>query len=216
MTTEVGRGANASTHTSRFATLLAHPDCSEEVTLRSTFGFMAFHGGNLERMTDEIGRVAAERSGASFYAVVQQAPLREHLPSTEVQPEHSPNLDSFLSHVDVAIALHGYGRQDFWMTVLLGGRNRELAAALAGELSVTLPDFDHRHDLATIPADLAGQHVKNPVNLPRFGGVQVELPPRIRGLTPHAETMARVDGRIAWTNRLIDALVATAQSWSLR
>jgi phage replication-related protein YjqB (UPF0714/DUF867 family) len=201
--------------TSRFATLLAHPDCSEELTLRSTFGFMAFHGGNLERMTDEIGRVAAQRCGASFYAVVQRAPLREHLPSSEVQPEHSANLAAFLSHVDVAIALHGYGRQDHWMTVLLGGRNRALAGALASQLREVLPDFDHLDDLGVIPTDLAGQHPRNPVNLPTQCGVQVELPPRIRGLTPHAATMERVDGRIDWTNRLIDALVATASGWNV-
>jgi phage replication-related protein YjqB (UPF0714/DUF867 family) len=203
------------TRPSRFATLLAHPQVEERCTLRSRFGFMAFHGGNLERMTDEIAEVAAERADASVYTVVQQHPLREHLPSIEVRPEHSETLASFLSHVEVVIALHGYGRNDMWTTVLLGGRNRDLASALSNRLRTDLPEFLFDDDLASIPTDLAGQHPMNPVNAPSFAGVQIELPPRIRGLTPHASTMERIDGRIGWTNRFIDSLVAVANSHPL-
>jgi phage replication-related protein YjqB (UPF0714/DUF867 family) len=176
---------------------------------------MAFHGGNLERVTDEIAEVAAERANASVYTVVQQHPLREHLPSTEVRPEHSVTLASFLQHVEVVIALHGYGRNDMWTTVLLGGRNRVLAGALSSRLRADLPEFHFDDDLASIPTDLAGQHPMNPVNAPQHAGVQIELPPRIRGLTPHASTMDRVDGRIGWTNRLIDSLVTVATSHQL-
>lgn len=172
---------------------------------------MAFHGGNLERMTDEIAEVAALRSDASCYSVVQQYPLREHLPSTEVRPEHSTQLQQFLDHVSVAIALHGYGRNDMWTTVLLGGRNRQLATSLASRLRVELPDFIFDDDLASIPTDLAGQHRLNPVNAPAMAGVQIELPPRIRGLTPHAQTMDRSEGRIMWTNTLIQVLADAAR-----
>ena len=42
--------------------LLAHPDVEEVSELRSTFGFMAFHGGGLEEQTDVIARAAAEQS----------------------------------------------------------------------------------------------------------------------------------------------------------
>ncbi len=199
------------TKPSRFAALLAHPQVEERCTLRSRFGFMAFHGGNLERMTDEIAEVAALRANASVYSVVQQHPLREHLPSTEVRPEHSETLAQFLQHVEVVIALHGYGRNDLWTTVLLGGRNRELATDLGNHLRAELPEFHFDDDLASIPTDLAGQHPMNPVNAPIHAGVQIELPPRIRGLTPHAATMDRIDGRIEWTNRLIDSLVTVAQ-----
>ncbi len=173
---------------------------------------MAFHGGNLERMTDEIAEEAARRSEASCYSVVQRYPLREHLPSTEVRPEHSVHLKQFLSHVTVAIALHGYGRNDMWTTVLLGGQNRRFASSMAVQLRAALPDFVFDDDLASIPTDLAGQHRLNPVNAPRCGGVQIELPPRIRGLTPHAQTMDRSDGRIGWTNTLIDVLAAAART----
>jgi phage replication-related protein YjqB (UPF0714/DUF867 family) len=196
--------------TSRFADLLARPEVEEQCVLRGAFGFMAFHGGNLERMTDDIARVAAERSDASYYGVVQAHPLREHLPSTEVRPDCSPVLAGFLAHVDVVIALHGYGRNELWTTVLLGGQNRQLARVVATTCQEVLPDFTFEDDLATIPKDLAGQHPRNPVNLPRNTGVQIELPPRIRGLTPQAATFERVDGRIPWTNTLIDALVQVA------
>ena len=54
--------------------------------------------------------MAAERTGASLYAVVQAPPHRTHLASTAFDPSHSPRLASFLEHVDVAIAVHGYGR----------------------------------------------------------------------------------------------------------
>ena len=42
----------------------------EELTLRSTFGFMAFHGGGLEAFTDIVAREAAAQSNASYYGVI--------------------------------------------------------------------------------------------------------------------------------------------------
>jgi len=59
------------------------------------------------------------------------------------------------------------------------------------------------YDLDAIPKELRGIHARNPVNLPPEGGVQIELPPRVRGssplwwdweggLTPHTEAL--IDG----------------------
>ena len=59
-----------------FAELLATPGVEEIVELRSTFGFMAFHGGSLEKRTDVIASMAAAASGASYYAVLQPSHLR--------------------------------------------------------------------------------------------------------------------------------------------
>ena len=68
-------------------------------------------------------------------------------------------------------------------------------------------------DLEEIPKKLRGLHDRNPVNLPRRQGVQIELPPRVRGssplwwdwegpeLTPHTES-------------LIAALAEAATTWS--
>jgi phage replication-related protein YjqB (UPF0714/DUF867 family) len=198
----------------RFAELLATPGVHEESVLRSTFGFMAFHGGNLERVTDDIARTAARRSGSSYYGVIQDYPLREHLPSIEVNPRSSPVLAAFLNHVEVVIAIHGYGRDGLWTSVLLGGTNRNLAGVVAQVLTPMLPRYTILDDLEAIPKELRGLHSQNPVNLPRLGGVQIELPPRIRGLTPQAATMERTDGRIAPTNDLIDGLVETVALWN--
>src|SRR5688572_7938881 len=111
----------------RFAELLAHDGVEEELVLRGSFGFMAFHGGNLEEGTDGIASAAAEASDASLYAVRQPVDLRWHIPSVEVVPADSPALARFLDHVDVAVAVHGYGREGMWTTLLLGGGNRALA-----------------------------------------------------------------------------------------
>jgi phage replication-related protein YjqB (UPF0714/DUF867 family) len=200
----------------RFAELLATPGVHEESVLRSTFGFMAFHGGNLERVTDDIARTAAERSGASYYGVIQDYPLREHLPSIEVNPRSSPVLAAFVAHVDIVIAIHGYGRDGLWTSLLLGGSNRELASNVAQVLAPKLPGYTIIDDLETIPKELRGLHPQNPVNLPRLGGVQIELPPRIRGLTPGAASMERIDGRIAPTNDLISALVESVAAWTAK
>ena len=205
--------AAPSTSPSDFAALLALAGVEEELALRSRVGFLAFHGGNLERMTDEIASVAAVRSDSSLYAVRQPAGMRHHLASNRVTPAASPLLAEFLDHVDVAIAIHGYGRDGLWTTLLLGGSNRPFAAQVGAALRVALPEFEVLDELSSIPRDLAGQHPNNPVNKPRFGGVQIELPPRIRGLTPHSAAMPRENGRIGWTNDLIAALATAAASW---
>ena len=54
-----------------FAELLAMPGVQEVCELRGPIGFMAYHGGSLEEQTDVIACLAAERSGSSYYAVLQ-------------------------------------------------------------------------------------------------------------------------------------------------
>jgi phage replication-related protein YjqB (UPF0714/DUF867 family) len=168
-----------------FADLLASPGVTEVLELRSSIGFLAFHGGSLERQTDVIAIDAATRANASVYAVVQPPDLRWHIPSTSVTPEASEDLRAFVEHVEVAIAIHGYGRDGLWTSLLLGGTNRPLAAHLASHLGPALPEYSIVDDLDAIPVDLRGVHARNPVNLPTGGGVQLELPPRVRGTTPH-------------------------------
>ena len=63
-----------------FASLLAKPGVNEVLELRSKFGFMAFHGGWLEEVTDDIAQEAAERSDSSFYAVLQGPDEQWHIP----------------------------------------------------------------------------------------------------------------------------------------
>ncbi len=170
-----------------FADLLAHPGVTERVELRSPFGFMAIHGGSLERGTAEIAIEAATRSGASLYAVEQPEDFRWHLPSHLVIPDESAALATFLDHVDLVVSVHGYGRDGFWTRLLLGGEDRAFAARLAVFLRAHLDGYEIVDDLDAIPSGLRGMHPENPVNRTRGGGVQLELPPRVRGLGPNGD-----------------------------
>lgn len=197
-----------------FADLLAHPGVRELTSLRSRFGFMAFHGGSLEKGTDDVAVAAADQAGASLYAVVQPPDFRWHIPSSEIDPASSEALTAFLAHVDVAVAIHGFGRPGLFTTILLGGSNRELAGHLAVRLRPALADYTLVDELADIPRELRGQHPANPVNRPRAGGVQLELPPRVRGMgpfwdgAPHRERGERAPH----TTALIDALGDAART----
>jgi phage replication-related protein YjqB (UPF0714/DUF867 family) len=102
-----------------------------------------------------------------------------------------------------------------WSTLLLGGRNRLLADHVGDHLTAALDDHEVCTDLDAIPAGLRGVHADNPVNLVRHGGVQLELPPGVRGLTPRWA---------AWSGpelpppaeALVGALAEAASSWRLR
>jgi len=194
-----------------FAELLAHPGVEERCDLRSRFGMMAFHGGSLEQTTDVIAERVATTSGSSLYAVVQPPDLRWHIPSKMVDPAASPALTTFVDHVDTAIALHGFGRNGMFTTLLLGGRNRELAAHVRSVLADHLDGYTVVDDLDTIPVELRGQHPDNPVNRLRRAGVQIELPPRVRGLGPFWADH-RGDGLAPHTEALITGLAVAVRT----
>jgi phage replication-related protein YjqB (UPF0714/DUF867 family) len=129
-----------------------------------------------------------------------------------VRPQASAALTRFLDHVRVAVAVHGYGRRERWTQLLLGGSNRELAAHLAAHLRPALAGYDLLTDLDAMPEELRGLHRDNPVNLPPAGGVQLELPPRVRGRSPLAPP-AGPDGLSPPTTALIEGLAAAARTW---
>jgi len=193
---------------------LASPDVTEVVELRSRFGFLALHGGELEVMTDVIAGRAAAAAGASYYAVVHPEHERHHLASTRYDPAESPALQRFLDHVEVVLSVHGYGRAGRWLDLLAGGANRALAAHLARHLGPALPGYAVVTDLEAIPPGLRGLHADNPVNRPPNTGVQLELPPRVRGLSP-ASPPPGPDGVSPVVHALVAALAATAVSWPL-
>jgi len=198
-----------------FARLLEQDGVREELKLGSTFGFMAFHGGRLEEVTDDVARTAAERSGASLYAVVQPESDQWHIPSHRVTVEQSPRLAAFMDHVDVVLSIHGYGRQQMWRTLLLGGQNRRLAEHVAIQLIPRLQHYEIVTDLKAIPSPLRGLHDRNPVNQARRGGVQIELPPRVRGRSPLFWGMEPRSERVPHLEALIDGLAAAAKTWPL-
>jgi phage replication-related protein YjqB (UPF0714/DUF867 family) len=168
-----------------FTRWLAQPGVVEVCELRGHFGFMAFHGGALEERTDLIATV---------------------------RPADSPALARFIEHVDVVVTVHGYGRWGMFTAVLLGGRNRQLAASIADRLRPALDGYEVITDLDAIPRELRGLHPENPVNLPRFDGVQIELPPRVRGLGPKWADW-RGDGFVPPAQALVDVLTEVAASW---
>jgi phage replication-related protein YjqB (UPF0714/DUF867 family) len=197
--------------------------------LRSGVGFMALHGGSQDRGTDQLARRAAQQSGASYYAIVQPGGLRVHLTSRLHDPDHSERLRGFLRHVEIAISVHGFGRDGFcfWVDpgrgpmfdlygpalrstqtgplrgIIVGGRNPDLLRA-AREL---LRDRFAGYHVADERVRL-GFHPDNPVNLPSAGGIQIELPPGLRGIGDFGECLVPAeDGLVAET---ITALVELA------
>jgi phage replication-related protein YjqB (UPF0714/DUF867 family) len=193
--------------------LLADPNIVESSTLASRFGFLAIHGGGLEQMTDVIAERAARACGASLYTVRHPDRYPHHLASRLYRPAESGQLTDFLDHVDTVVSLHGYGRIGRSTQLLAGGANRDLAAQLARHVSV--PGHQLLTDLDAMPRELRGLHPENPVNLPRHGGVQLELPPRVRGISPRSG-LPDADGITPSTSALIDGLASAARAWSPR
>ncbi|WP_159025346.1 poly-gamma-glutamate hydrolase family protein [Streptomyces pluripotens] len=139
-------------------------------------GLLALHGSN-EGGTGELADLIARRTGATSLVFTQpdvQRPV--HLPSRRMAAEHCVLLRRFLDRVSLTVSLHGHMRPHAPRTVFLGGRNRAAALVLARELGELAPRFQAVTDLAAIPVALRGVHPRNPVNLTRLGGVQVELP----------------------------------------
>lgn len=193
--------------------LLAEPGVIEYSTLRSRFGFLAIHGGGLEQMTDVIAERAADAADASLYVLRHPDHYPHHLPSARYHAQESERLAEFLAHVDVAISLHGYGRVGRSTQLLAGGRNRALAEHLARNVAV--PGYRVVTDLDAIPRELRGLHPDNPVNRVRGGGTQLELSPRVRGISPRSQ-LPGDDGLSPATSALVQGLVATAHSWHLQ
>lgn len=190
--------------------LLREPGVTERCALRSRFGFLAIHGGGLEEMTDVIAERAAEAAGASCYALCHPRRYPHHLSSASFDPADSPRLATFLDHVDVAVSVHGYGRIGRSTELLAGGRNRTLAEHLARHIQ--LPGYQVVTDLDAIPPELRGLHPRNPVNLVREAGAQLELPARVRGISPRSP-LPGDDGLSPVTGALIRGLTDAARRW---
>ena len=159
-------GASGHATAPSYAGLLADDGVVERCALASRFGFMAYHGGGLEEMTEAIA-APPQSSGASLYAVVQPCGSA-HFPSTSTAGRVG-GAGQFLDHVDVVVTVHGFGRRGRFTSLLLGGRNRELARASVGRC-VALPAYDIVTELEEIPRDCAALHPGNPVNLPAGAG----------------------------------------------
>lgn len=189
-----------------FEEFLAHPEVREMAVLDGPVGLMAFHAG-LEEGTGAIAEEVAAQSGASLYLAEQPEDLQWHVSSHKVTAAASERLAEFLAHVHVVIAVHGYGRPHLMRSVLLGGRHRGVAEVVGIELSKRLHRYEVLHQLDDIPKPLRGQHETNPVNVVPGGGVQLELPPRLRSRLPQWARHLATD-QTEHRSALIDGLVA--------
>ena len=210
------------------AELLSLSGVKEECVLRSGVGFMALHGGSQDRGTDEIASRAAEQAGASYYAIVQSSTLRVHLTSRHHSPDHSERLRAFLDHVEIAISVHGFGRDGFDLRVdpmgglviepygpaLRGSQTGPLRGIILGGLNPDLLDvarrlLGDRFDGYSVSERVRlGFHPDNPVNLPAARGVQIELPPGLRGIGILGERLAPSEDGVV--TEVIAALVELA------
>jgi phage replication-related protein YjqB (UPF0714/DUF867 family) len=86
--------------------LLVDPDVTESSVLRSTFGFLAIHGGGLEKMTDD--RRAGNRRGGCFGASRPPRDYPNHLASNAFRAEEAPLLAAS-STIDVVVSLSDTG-----------------------------------------------------------------------------------------------------------
>jgi phage replication-related protein YjqB (UPF0714/DUF867 family) len=205
------------------------PGVEEECVLRSGVGFMALHGGSQDRGTHELASRAAERFGASYYAIVQPSGLRVHLTSRLHDPAQSDRFQHFLQHVQIAISVHGFGRDGFsvWIDpgrgpviepygpalrgaqtgplrgIIVGGRNADLLDAARRLFHHRFPGYHVADERVRL-----GFHPHNPVNLPSAHGVQIELPPGLRGIGDFGEhVLLAEDGML---DDVLDALVELA------
>ncbi len=209
------------------AELLTLPGVEEECVLRSAVGFMALHGGSQDRGTHEIASRAAEQAGASYYAIVQPSGLRVHLTSRLHNPVHSERLQAFLRHVQIAISVHGFGRDGFDVRVdhlgnlviepygpalrgrqtgplrgiIVGGRNPDLLEMARQVLDGRFAGYHLADERIRL-----GFHPDNPVNLPSAQGVQIELPPALRGIGDLGEQLVPSEDGV-----VMDVIAALAE-----
>lgn len=190
---------------------------------------MALHGGSQDRGTHEIASEAATRAGASYYAIIQPSDLRVHLTSRRHDPDQSERFGAFLAHVDIAISVHGFGRDGFNFFVdpaggiviepygpafrgrqtgplrgiIIGGQNVQLLATARRLLHGRFAGYRVADERIRL-----GFHPENPVNLPWAQGIQIELPPGLRGIGDLGEQLiSRQDEMVT---EVVTALVELA------
>lgn len=214
--------------------LLALPGVEEVCELRSAVGFMALHGGSQDRGTHEIASRAAGMSGSSYYGIVQPPDVRVHLTSRRHDPRQSDAMQAFLGHVAVAISVHGFGRDSFEVGIdaegglviepygpalrgrqsgplrgiIVGGRNDALVEAACKLLRERLPGYQAGSERVRL-----GFHPDNPVNLPPAHGVQIELPPALRGIGDLGEEFVPAQDGVV--SDVVGALVELAEQATL-
>ena len=156
-------------------------EVQEYLRLEGPLGLIALHGGGIEPGTEEIARFVAYHSGASLYVYAGRRSggnLSLHRPSHDGKAEKRTLFVEFLNHVKAAISIHGHGRgQD---RVYVGGLHQSMVQRFVGLVRPALFEYEWIANPKIIPLGLRGQSPNNVVNLPPHGGMQLELPLKLR------------------------------------
>ena len=165
-------------------------DTSEHLHLGSSLGLVAMHGGGIEPGTEEIARFVAYHSGASLYVYagrLSTGNLSLHRPSHRMKLEDRPLVMQFLNHVNMAISIHGHGRNE--RCAYVGGLHQAMVHQFVEVAQAALCHYEWIFNPESIPSGIRGQNPNNIVNLPPAQGMQLELPRDLR------RTKSTPDGR---------------------
>jgi len=158
------------------------PFWAEYTILRGPVGLMAFHGGSIEKGTEEMANYICSKTDCSLYVFSGRLSRdnyeKLHIPSSLLNPTHSEKLSSFMTHITTAIAFHGHRIDDL---ILVGGLNRSMRKKIVNALS----EYDAKDAMEENDSSykmVRGESTLNIVNKAREKGVQIEIPFRLRQL----------------------------------
>ena len=160
-------------------------DISEHLHLGGSLGLVAIHGGGIEPGTEEMARFVADHSGASLYVFAgrrETGNLSLHRPSHRVILQDRPLVKKFLNHVNMAISIHGHGRNE--RCAYVGGLHQAMVHQFVVVVLAALSHYEWIFDPESIPPEIRGQNPNNIVNIPPAQGMQLELPRDLRRTKP--------------------------------
>lgn len=159
------------------------PFWAEYTILRGQVGLMAFHGGSIEKGTEEMANYICSKTDCSLYVFSGRLSRdnyeKLHVPSSLLNPAHSEKLSSFMTHIATAIAFHGHRIDE---CILVGGLNRGMRKKLVRALS----EYDAKDAMEGNDPSyklVRGESLQNIVNKAPEKGVQIEIPHRLRHLS---------------------------------
>jgi phage replication-related protein YjqB (UPF0714/DUF867 family) len=160
-------------------------DTSEYLHLGGSLGLVAVHGGGIEPGTEEIARFVAHHSGASLYVYAgrrSKGNLSLHRPSHRIKFQDRPLVMQFLNHVNMAISIHGHGRNE--RCAYVGGLHQAMVHQFVEVAQAALSHYEWIFAPESIPPEIRGRNPNNIVNLPPAQGMQLELPKDLRRTKP--------------------------------
>ena len=138
---------------------------------------LAYHA-KTEAGTAEIAEAVHEKSPSSMYVF-----KGNRVASTKVTHTHSDKLKSLVKEAETAVSVHGYKNKKGVdnNVIYVSGQHGKLSSKIAKELQKNFGDNYHiETNPDYIPKHLQGKSDYNIVNKFEKGGVQIELPEKLR------------------------------------